>query len=354
MIPGTSINHTHGFLFNKDDSDSSCDEDFRGFVPRTSKVSKENSTKSTESVFKLLCHDCDTAYPISELNMDKTTYYVLLNMADWGSRWHCSTCLNGPKSLNSNYTSDKFELLSKKIDEMKIDLKQEIISQKQTYANVLHKNINGVKIDLQKEITSQKKSYADAIQKNIEASKQSNDAINSINKNLNAVKSNIASKMDLESEDIAKKKKSFNVCIFNVPEPESLTEDTDESRSEDVKKVKAILDKKLNLEKDHVQNFFRRGNPANASKPRPIIMRLSNLDIRGQLLKLRYLNLVESDKKHNIFIHPDRTKKEQELHRSLVKELREKRSTSEENWMIKNGKVVSYQPFRNQPQFCWG
>ena len=69
MIPGTSRNHFHGSLL-KDDSDSSCDEDFRGFVPSTIKVNGENS--------KLLCHDCDTAYPISELNMDKTTYYVLL------------------------------------------------------------------------------------------------------------------------------------------------------------------------------------------------------------------------------------------------------------------------------------
>ena len=83
-------------------------------------------------------------------------------------------------------------------------------------------------------------------------------------------------------------------------------------------------------------------------------MKLSSLDIRDKLLKLRFLNLTESDVKHNIFINPDRTKKEQELHKILVKELHEKRSNyTEDSWIIKSGKVVKFQPFRKQSQFVW-
>ena len=52
---------------------------------------------------------------------------------------------------------------------------------------------------------------------------------------------------------------------------------------------------------------------------------------------------------------PDRTKKEIEEQRQLVKELKERRDNGEENIGIRNGKVIQFgNPFRNSPQFCWG
>ena len=54
-----------------------------------------------------------------------------------------------------------------------------------------------------------------------------------------------------------------------------------------------------------------------------------------------------------IFVHPDRTKQEQEEHRELVKTLKERKGNGESNLHIKDGKIVKYQPFREATQFCW-
>ena len=55
-----------------------------------------------------------------------------------------------------------------------------------------------------------------------------------------------------------------------------------------------------------------------------------------------------------IYISPDRTKKQQEEHRQLVLQLKKRKADGETNIGIRNGRIVSLQPFRRNPQLYWG
>ena len=123
---------------------------------------------------------------------------------------------------------------------------------------------------------------------------------------------------------------------------------------DDVTKFQNILSNKVPIRKDDVKAFFRIGKERNSSKPRPIVIKLSNEDIRLKLLKLRNLQYNDDSQDHNIYINPDRTKKEQEIYRKLLSELKERRSKGEENIAIRNGKIIEVLPFRRNPQLYWG
>ena len=62
---------------------------------------------------------------------------------------------------------------------------------------------------------------------------------------------------------------------------------------------------------------------------------------------------IKKAKTSYIFIHPDRTTQEQEENRKLVTKLRERKKKGEKNIFIKNGKITTYQPFREDTQFNW-
>ena len=144
----------------------------------------------------------------------------------------------------------------------------------------------------------------------------------------------------------------MNVCIFNIPE--SPKDNPEASFKADVEKLHSVLKEKIELKKEDIKTFYRRGKELNPEKVRPIIVSLANRDIREKLLKLRNLQYVDSDKSCNIYINPDRTPREIEAHKLLVKELRERRANSEDNLIIKNGKIITNQPFRFKPQNYWG
>ena len=166
--------------------------------------------------------------------------------------------------------------------------------------------------------------------------------------NLKPVKTNIINKIDTEAEENAKKRKANNICIFNVPE--SNNESQEKRFQEDVEKVKEILNKHVELKREDVISFYRIGYAKHLPKPRPIVLKLSNYELKLTMLKLR--NLKWKDK--NIYINPDRTKKEQEEHKKLVLELHARRTEGEENIIIKNGKIITRIPFRPDPQMFWG
>ena len=162
------------------------------------------------------------------------------------------------------------------------------------------------------------------------------------------MKTNIINKLETETEENAKKRKANNICIFNVPE--SNNENHENRFQEDVKKVKEILNEHVKLKKEDVISLYRIGYAKNSSKPRPIVLKLSNLELKLTILKLRNLKWQDN----NIYINPDRTKKEQEEHRKLLSELHARKAKGEENIMIRNGKIVARIPFRPDSQMFWG
>ena len=66
-------------------------------------------------------------------------------------------------------------------------------------------------------------------------------------------------------------------------------------------------------------------------------MKFSTIQKRSETLKLKRLLYKEGDQDFNIFIHPDRTPKELERYRALVKELKDRKLKGETNIPIING-----------------
>jgi hypothetical protein len=135
--------------------------------------------------------------------------------------------------------------------------------------------------------------------------------------------------------------------VFNIPELDP--KDPEKSYERDVKIIKDLIGAELNLKKDDVIALYRVG-PKDSSSIRPIIMKFSSEEMKFKALKLRNLKYQGND----IYISHDRTKKEREERKLLVKSLRERRANGEENLFIKNGKIVKEVPFRANPQHFWG
>ena len=97
-------------LLSSEIASSSSDEEFHGF-DETACSSKLYGMEEVQ----ILCYECDGVFPISALNMDKTTYYIVKSMADWGSRWHCSKCLSEKKCVKSVQVEKQLETMCSQI-----------------------------------------------------------------------------------------------------------------------------------------------------------------------------------------------------------------------------------------------
>ena len=138
--------------------------------------------------------------------------------------------------------------------------------------------------------------------------------------------------------------------------------------------LKKILGPHITIKKEDVNQVWRAGEK-NSTKTRPVVMKFTNSITRTDVLKLRKLTYSEGEvdgkvdgevegepeeeageaKCINIYISPDRTVRQRNIHRKLVEELRRRKDTGETNIFIKNGMIVKFShPFRSQPQVNWG
>ena len=257
--------------------------------------------------------------------------------------WHCPSCVMSKLEPAAPIEGKMLNGLSEKIEMIKNEL-IEINSQK------ISTRLKEVKEDLTKEIktlTVKTNSYAEVVQKNLSECSETGVAISSINSQLKTVGTNITNQLEVEAEAKARESKACNVVIFNIPEASE--ENPESCLKEDVAKLKQVLSGKCDVKTEHVRTMYRIGLKSSV-KPRPIILKLTDPDIKEELLKLRFLKYEEQ----SIFIQPDRTRKELEIHRKLVSELREKKTKDGDVWVIRNGKVVPKLPFRANPQVFWG
>jgi hypothetical protein len=158
--------------------------------------------------------------------------------------------------------------------------------------------------------------------------------------------------MEKGVEAKARANKANNIVMFNVPEPNS--DNAEECYKRDVEVIKTIFRERINLEKEDIKAMFRIGLNKDITKPRPIIIRFTSIEKKTEVLRLKSLQYIDSDIEHDIYITQDRTKKEQEEHKKLVKKLKERRENGEEHLVIRNGKIIQLQPFRPNPQLFWG
>ena len=178
------------------------------------------------------------------------------------------------------------------------------------------------------------------------------EVISNMNTSLKEVKVNIESKIVKENESLEKKRKECNVCIFNLPESKLTNEE--ENYKQDILKLKSTFNGKIIIEKEDIKSIYRKGINKNKPRSRPLIIKFTSIEKRNEVLDLEDLVHEDNNLITKIYIHPDKTTKEIEQHRELVKVLNERREKGEENIGIRNGKIVSLVPFRPDPQSLWG
>lgn len=91
-------------------------------------------------------------------------------------------------------------------------------------------------------------------------------------------------KEDEDKEDEEKILKEKNVCFFNIPESDE--NDLENAYKDDISKLKNILHDQVDLSKNDVESVYRIG-PKRKSISRPIIMKVTSVEKKTEILKLR-------------------------------------------------------------------
>ena len=104
---------------------------------KSSPLTKQtNTTKQNKKVKPVICsNECKLDYDINELNISQTTYLLLMNMEENGSRWHCQKCLTDltstiSKSKQPNNVEKQIEQLCVQMLSIKDEMKEITESQK--------------------------------------------------------------------------------------------------------------------------------------------------------------------------------------------------------------------------------
>ena len=329
----------------------------------------------------ITCFICEDDHEIESVGISVENFNFLNSKKIPGIAWICNLCQNKPrqdiKSPNDKYDI-KLEAIIKQLELMAIPSQtfqketSEINNKVTKLENAIELRLQSLeeklmgKVDAQKNHLSRNfKSYAETVTKKIE--NENNDLnkkfdvvastiehfensaiISDINTNLKKVKVNIETKMVKDNESLIKTQKQCNVCVFNVPEGEH--EKDEENYKQDVLKLKTILNEKIVIDKQDIKSIYRIGVNKNSSRPRPLIIKFTNIEKRNEAIQLTDL-IYTSGKNEDIriFIQPDKTKKEIEQHKILIQQLRERRANGEENIVIRNGKIISLAPFRLDP-----
>ena len=335
-------------------------------VDGISSVSSLKKVRGRPKQQTLTCYDCKSEFSStlidpSALN-DSSIYEAM------GFRWHCSRCLKRDCNLvkkndfdtkineiskQLNFLTSEFNRRLDDIENQNQNFPKEVRESISTYAQVVSKNI---------ENHNQTTSCVSSMKQSLESLKtdlnnqmeDKSKSLTAINNNLETVKINIEKNDAKESDAQVHAQKINNVCIFNIPELNS--ENLQENYKNDVQIVKELFNDRISLNKEDVKSLFRKGEIKDSLRPRPIIIKFSTTELKNKVLSLR--NLTYTDKtdqtEHQIFIVPDRTRKEQLEHKKLTEELKKRRQDGEQNIIIRNGKIVSRLPFRSNPQLFWG
>ena len=152
-----------------------------------------------------------------------------------------------------------------------------------------------------------------------------------------------------------KEMRKNNLVLYNVPE--SNEEEARGRKAEDGEWCRKIFSGReglgLNVGEEEIVEIIRLGrreelsNVGNGMKPRPMLVRMSSATIKWEIIKngKKLKNANEVFKK--IYIAPDLTKKEREEDKKLREELEQKKSSGEQGWYIRSGRLMKNENFRN-------
>ena len=138
-------------------------------------------------------------------------------------------------------------------------------------------------------------------------------------------------------------------CVYNIPESQET--EAKNAFQDDINKLQQTFSGKFKLDKKDVTYIRRIGkssNNSNNDKTRPIIIQFKDNKKKIEALKLRNLKYIGANDNINIYISPDRTQKQQVIHKKLIEEVKQRKDNGEPNLYIYNGKIVnSNQAFNN-------
>lgn len=313
-------------------------------APPDEKGSSNEQDTQSESETKdcnLECFTCQQLFSYESLEMNEFTFQSIVQLAPFGARWHCSTC------LENHMQSEPPQISAESIKGV---IKNEIT----TIINNFDAKIDILKSTFLSKVESIQQSntsYANVVTQNLSKQSEAEEVMVKLTKNVESLTNNVVSERTEKSEAHFKKVKKDNIVVFKMPEADESS--PIDAYKTDFSNILKVIDPNNQFDKEDIVDLYR--IPCNQT-PRPICIKFKSNELKYQVLKMQDLKIVVNGTEHRIFTAPDRTKKEQEQHRKLVSERNERRKKGESNLIIRGGKIVEgdNRPFRFKPHEYWG
>ena len=131
-----------------------------------------------------------------------------------------------------------------------------------------------------------------------------------------------------------KDKRKLNLVVYNLPEEPG--SDVHSKNKLDAEKFVSIVKECLDLDVC-ITKCYRAGR-MNSERPRTLVLTLDSLDKKVQVLESAHK--LSRTEWRNVYIAPDRTQKEREVHKKLREELKRRKQEGEEDIIIRKGKII--------------
>ena len=139
-------------------------------------------------------------------------------------------------------------------------------------------------------------------------------------------------------EQDEKKLRENNLVLYNVPESEK--NESNDRKNEDNSFCNKLFRNGVQINDFSIVQVIRLGKVRNDNRPRPLLVKCGNSREKWSILR-NAKNLKHcSENLKKVIITPDMTKSERDVEKQLRDELREKRENGENDWYIKNKKLV--------------
>jgi len=146
-----------------------------------------------------------------------------------------------------------------------------------------------------------------------------------------------------------KEKRKMNMVIVNLTESD---EDTSAGRmKEDLERVRMLMGKIPDVDPSEIENPIRLGkqNIGNNGKPRMLRVTVKTMGTKDKIMKGRFeLTKGTTDSKKRLYINQDFTAKERLEQKALRDERTRRIEEGETDLVIRNGKIVKWQPNTKQ------
>lgn len=326
--------------------------------PKSKVKCSEDCKGSSDNL--LVCNNCKTKFHCECVEFNVQLFKLLSENSCPGLSWswNCDSCVKIIQSEGGNHKAELNDLKSLIRDEVKseIDFLKNDLSSLVSDINLklsnLHENskviptVGNQIAKISEEFSSQKLKYAEIVAKGTETHSE----IKEIKTKVTGISSSIQNKAEIESEKRNIISRQLNVCVFNVPEPTS--NDPETQFKEDIVNIKEILKEKADLRAGDFIALRRIGKVVD-NKRRPIILKLESQEKRTELLSLRNLQISKNGEISKVSIVPDLTYKQQQARKKLWAELKDRNEKGEQNLVIRNNKVVPFNPFKLIPKNYW-